>query len=69
MGKNIADQIENLIGKKFPDGDQINDFIRADEEYKKLIQEGLAIKRGFNIMTTEEIYNPVLNYTYTQSID
>ena len=63
MGKNIADKIENLIRTKFPDNAQINDFIRANEEYQKLIREGLAIKRGFNILTTEEIYKPVLHYT------
>jgi len=67
MKNNIADKIENLIKTKLPDNTQINDFIKANEEYQKLIKEGLASKRGFNIMTTEEIYNPVSNYIYTQS--
>ena len=47
---------------------QLNAFIKANEEYQKLINEGLATKRGFNIMTTEEIYNPTSHFTYTQSI-
>lgn len=68
MKKDIADKIENLIRTKFPDNTEINAFIKANEEYQKLIKEGLATKRGFNIMTTEEIYYPVLHYKYTQSI-
>jgi len=67
MKKNISEKVEDLIKTKAPDNAQINEFIRANEEYQKLIQEGLTIKRGFNIMTTEEIYNPALNCSYSQS--
>jgi len=69
MEKNIADKLETLIRDKSPENSQINAFIKANEEYQKLIDEGLATKRGFNIMTTEEIYNPTLHFTYTQSIE
>lgn len=64
MENKIADKLETLIR----DNSQLNAFIKANEEYQKLINEGLATKRGFNIMTTEEIYNPTSHFTYTQSI-
>lgn len=67
MKKNISDKVENLIKTKSPKKSRINDFIRADKNYQKLIQEGLTMKRGFNIMTTEEIHNPALNCSYSQS--
>lgn len=66
MEKNISEKVEDLIKTKSPDNAQLNEFIRANEEYQKLIQEGLTMKRGFNIMTTEEIYNPALNCSYSQ---
>ena len=69
MEKNIADKIEILIKTKVPDNDRLKEFIKANDEYQKLIQEGIAIKRGFNIMTTEEIYSPVSNYICTQSVE
>jgi hypothetical protein len=68
MEENITDKIENLIKTKFPDNVQINYFIRANEEYQKLLQDGLTTKRGFNILTTEEIYNSTPNCSYNQSI-
>lgn len=69
MKKNIADKIEDLIKTKSPENNQISDFIKANEEYQKLIQEGLTTKRGFNIMTIGEIYNPTLNCYYSQSME
>jgi len=67
MEKNISEDIEDLIKTKSPVNAQINEFIRADEEYQKLIQNGVTMKRGFNIMTTEEIYNPALNSSFSQT--
>jgi hypothetical protein len=66
MEKNISEKVEDLIKTKYPDNAQLNEFIRANEEYKKLIQEGLTMKRGFNILTTEEIHNPALNCSHSQ---
>jgi hypothetical protein len=66
MKKNISEKVEDLIKTKSSNDVQLNKLIRADEEYQKLIQDGLTMKRGFNIMTTEEIYNPALNSSYTQ---
>ncbi|MCX6251613.1 MAG: hypothetical protein NTX61_12780 [Bacteroidetes bacterium] len=67
MKKNISEKVEDLLKTKISDNAQINQFIRANEEYEKLIHDGLTIKRGYNIMTTEEIYNPGLNCSYSQS--
>jgi hypothetical protein len=67
MENNIVDKIENLIESNVPDNAQINDFIRVTEEYQKLVNEGLTIKRGFNLMTTEEIYNDSSNYSLNQT--
>ena len=67
MEKNISNKIENLIKTKSPKKSRINDFIQADRDYQKLIQKGLTMKRGFNIMTTEEIHNPALNCACSQS--
>ena len=66
MEKNISEKVEDLIKTKYPGNTQLNEFIRANEEYQKLIQEGLTTKRGFNILTTEEIYNPALNCSHSQ---
>ena len=66
MKKNISEKVEDLIKTKSPDIAQLKEFIRANEEYQKLIQEGLTMKRGFNIMTTQEIYNPALNCSHSQ---
>ncbi len=67
MGEKISNRIEDLIKTKYPDNAQFKDFILANEKYQKLIQNGLAMKRGFNILTTEEIYNPALNCSHLQS--
>ncbi len=67
MEKKISEKVENLLQKKAPDEAQINNFIKANEGYEKLIQDGLAIKRGFNLLTTQEIYNPALNGSSYQS--
>lgn len=66
MGKNISEKVEDLVKSKSPDNAQLKEFIRANEEYQKLIQDGLATKRGFNIMTAEEIHNQALNCSYSQ---
>jgi hypothetical protein len=66
MEKNISEKVEDLMKEMNPDNAQVKDFIRANEEYQKLIQEGLTMKRGFNIMTTGEIYNPALNCSHSQ---
>ena len=66
MKNNISEQIVDLIKSKSPDNDQLNEFTKACEEYQKLIQDGLTMKRGYNIMTTEEIYNPALNSSFSQ---
>lgn len=66
MKENIAEKVEDLIKSNTPDNAQINGFIKANEEYEKLVQEGLTNKRGFNIMTTDEIYNPSLNSSFSQ---
>ena len=66
MEENISQKAEDLIKSKSPEAAQLKEFIRANEEYQKLIEEGLAMKRGYNIMTTEEIYNPALNSSYSQ---
>jgi hypothetical protein len=67
MEKNISEKVEDLINTKSSDNAQLNEFIRANEKYQKLIQEGLTMKRGFNLMTTQEIYNPALNCSHSQS--
>lgn len=59
MKKSISIVTEDFIKSKFIDPSQLEGFIQASEEYKKLIEDGLVIKRGYNIMTTEEIFNPL----------
>jgi hypothetical protein len=66
MEKNISEKVEDLLKAKSTDNAQLSEFIRANEEYQKLIQEGLTMKRGFNILTTQEIYNPALNCSHSQ---
>jgi len=56
MEKYIAEKVEELITENNPDNEEINEFIKAIEEYNKLIEQGLVKERGFNILTTEEIY-------------
>jgi len=67
MDKKNSEKIEDLLNTLHPEKAHLNDFIKASEEYERLIQEGLTKKRGFNIMTTEEILNPVSNFTYSQT--
>jgi hypothetical protein len=67
MGNNIADKVEELIRTKLPDDTQIEEFVKANEEYQKLIQMGLAKERGFSILTTGEIYLFSSNNFYCQS--
>ena len=67
MENNISEKVEELIKTKHIDNTQLNEFIKANEEYKKLIQEGLTMERGFNLLTTQEIYNPALNCSHKQS--
>ena len=66
MDSNISNELEKLQSSQFSTDDQKNEFIHASEEYNDLVKNGLAIKRGFNIMTIQEIYNPVLNCSFKQ---
>lgn len=67
MENSITNEMENLIKTGAPENAQINNFIKADEEYQKLLKEGLTTKRGFNILTTEEIYRLSSSSSYNQS--
>lgn len=67
MKKNISEIVEDLIKSKTPNKAQINEFIKANEDYEKMVQSGFTVKRGYNIMTTEEIYSPASNCSYSQS--
>lgn len=66
MEENISKKTEELIKSKAHEAPQFKEFIRAIEEYQKLIEKGLAVRRGYNLMTNEEIYNPALNCSYLQ---
>ena len=66
MGNNISENLESLIKTNHPDDEHLNNFIKASEEYEKLVKEGLTTKRGFNLMTIGEILDPVSNFTYSQ---
>lgn len=67
MENNISNKVENLLKTNSKDDALINSYIEASKEFEKLVQEGLTSKRGFNLMTTEEIYNPTLNCSYSQT--
>jgi hypothetical protein len=63
---NTSDQIKDLVKKRLPENSQLIDFIQANEKYEKLVKEGMILKRGYNIMTTGEIYNSISNNSYCQ---
>ena len=67
MESQIIEEILNVVGTNPPADSDLNTFIKADEEYKQLIKEGLTTKRGFNIMTTGEIYSSAVSNIYSQS--
>jgi hypothetical protein len=67
MEKNISDELEEVIRTKSPNNPQINGYIKAEKEYERLVKDGLATKRGYNLLTTEEIYLPVSSCTFSQS--
>ena len=67
MENNILDIIKETMDSKSKNLNHIDSLIKASEDYEKLIKDGLAKKRGFNLMTTDEIYNPALNCFYSQS--
>lgn len=54
----ISEKLQELIKKKeaeeMPKAE--TDFIQASKEYERLVNEGLVVKRGYNLMTTQEIY-------------
>lgn len=66
MKNNLSKSIEDLVKAIDLDNAQIKEFMKADEEYKKLLQEGMTEKRGFNLLTTQEIYDPALNCSHKQ---
>jgi len=67
MDNEISRNLETLIRERPNENADISDFILASKEYDILIQKGLVNKRGFNIMTTEEIYNPISGTIYSQN--
>jgi hypothetical protein len=67
MTNSISQEAENLIKEKESNLSQLKNLIIASEDYEKLIQTGMTKKRGFNILTTDEIYNPIFNYIKLQS--
>jgi len=67
MENNISEKVEWLIKENSAQLSQLDSLIKASEDYEKLLQEGWAVKRGFNIMTMQEIYTPLSNPTYTQT--
>lgn len=66
MEKKISEIPEELINSKTHDAEKLQDLINAIDEYKRLIDEGLTAKRGYNLLTTEEIFNPALNCSFGQ---
>jgi hypothetical protein len=67
MEKNISDKLEELLNANQPGNIKTEEFVKASEVYQKLIEMGLTQKRGFSILTTEEIYLSTSRNSYCQS--
>jgi hypothetical protein len=57
MEKSISKTVKAVVKKTMQDP-EMNKFIEASNYYEQLVREGLATKRGFNIKTLQEIYQP-----------
>ena len=68
MEKSILEQAENILDiYKVKDCSQLETFLEISELNRKLEKSGLSNPRGYNILTTEEIYNQK-NVNFSQSL-
>lgn len=62
----ISEKLQELIEQK--DAQEMpkseTDFIQASKEYERLVNEGLVVKRGYNLMTTQEIYESYVIHSH-----
>lgn len=68
MENSIVEQSENLLDKHVAeDKSQLELYLRISELNKSLIASGLSKPRGYNLLTTEEIYSQSLTANFSQT--
>jgi len=67
METSIVDKSKNVIDKyDAKDKSQLELYLKISELNKRLIESGLSKSRGYNILTTEEIYSQNLTSNFAQ---
>lgn len=58
MSKSILDDLLVVLKEKLPTGDVENmrSLEEASERFEKLVQQGLATKRGYNLRTIKDTH-------------
>ncbi len=70
MGSQISSNFNSLIDNyTIKDTNRISSFERIAELNHTLISRGLSKPRGFNLLTTEEIYNRVTTASFVQTTE
>lgn len=68
MENSIIDQSKNLIDNHVAkDMSQLDLYLKISELNKSLIENGLSKPRGYNLLTTEEIYSQCLTMNFSQT--
>ena len=58
MKDSLVNKIEQLIeDSKHRNEKEMVDYLNASKEYQELVRMGLTKKRGYNLMTPEEVYS------------
>lgn len=69
MENSIVDKSKDVIDSyDTNDKSQFDMYLRILERNKVLIENGLSKSRGYNILTTEEIYNQCKTINFSQSL-
>lgn len=59
MEKKITESLEEILSKeaqKFIDDPIVKEYEKASKEFDALVDKGLAIKRGYNLLTIENTH-------------
>lgn len=68
MENSIVDRSNDIIDSHdINDNSQFDMYLRILERNKVLIKNGLSKSRGYNILTTEEIYNQSKTINFSQN--
>ena len=68
--KKTSRQLEELLTEKeslLRDDDQIKELLKAAEQFNELVEQGFAQKRGYTLMTPDQVHLHRIDFNMPQA--